>query len=450
MKILIVSFDRNLTKQLRELLKDHEVIDVRNGEEALNLTTQYFDVIIYDAISGAISEEDINNMYEQKFKDAKFIVLIDDLFPINEGNLKPHKKVFIMREAAVKEILSAIEKPLEEAMELPQSLLPELEIERHTFIEEGLQEIAEVSYPEEIHEEENINAFLEKPIDQEKGIVQKNKVAIVSFDSTLIDNISSLLPKDVEVSPVKSFRNLEDILKDKDLVVFDAISGLTAKRRLMELSKDPTVSAKPFIILIDDLFRIDVEDIPLAKKYAIPRGGSPGRISEKIVEILSSEKIKPVVSEGTDYMQILEEIMQGKEEQEPLEKILESITEIESKKEEHFPFIPTEETILSKGIKETQLEEIPSAQEKEYLIPSVPSQVVIPEEKIEKAIYQAIKDLGPIDEIVRNVLKETMEERLEKTLKEEIRRAIESIPLETIIKEVTYQALKERLSELIT
>jgi hypothetical protein len=56
-------------------------------------------VIIYDAISGALSEEDINNMYQQKFKDAKFVVLVDDLFPINAQNLKPQKKMLIPRES---------------------------------------------------------------------------------------------------------------------------------------------------------------------------------------------------------------------------------------------------------------------------------------------------------------------------------------------------------------
>jgi DNA-binding NarL/FixJ family response regulator len=92
MKVLIVSFDRNLVKRLKDALSEYEVMDVKNGEDALSLATPYFDVIIYDAISGALSEEDINNMYQQKFKDAKFVVLVDDLFPINAKNLKPQKK----------------------------------------------------------------------------------------------------------------------------------------------------------------------------------------------------------------------------------------------------------------------------------------------------------------------------------------------------------------------
>jgi phage gp36-like protein len=46
MKVLIVSFDRNLVKQLRNALGEYEVMDVKNAEEALNLAIAHFDVII--------------------------------------------------------------------------------------------------------------------------------------------------------------------------------------------------------------------------------------------------------------------------------------------------------------------------------------------------------------------------------------------------------------------
>jgi DNA-binding NarL/FixJ family response regulator len=130
MKVLIVSFDRNLVKQLKNALSEYEVMDVKNGEEALSLATPYFDVIIYDAISGALSEEDINNMYQQKFKDAKFVVLVDDLFPINAKNLRPQKKMLIPRESTPDQILSAVMAPAQETEEYQLPTL-ELEIETH-------------------------------------------------------------------------------------------------------------------------------------------------------------------------------------------------------------------------------------------------------------------------------------------------------------------------------
>jgi hypothetical protein len=138
MKVLIVSFDRSLVKQLKNALSEYEVMDVKNGEEALSLVTSYFDVIIYDAISGALSEEDINNMYQQKFKDAKFVVLVDDLFPINAQNLKPQKKMLIPRESTLDQILSAIMAPAQETEEYQLPTL-ELEMETHKQTVEELE-----------------------------------------------------------------------------------------------------------------------------------------------------------------------------------------------------------------------------------------------------------------------------------------------------------------------
>jgi Response regulators consisting of a CheY-like receiver domain and a winged-helix DNA-binding domain len=130
MKVLIVSFDRNLVEQLKNALSGYEVMDAKNGEEALSLITTHFDVIIYDAMSGALSEEDINNMYQQKFEDAKFVVLVDDLFPINAQNLKRQKKILIPRESTPDQILSAITAPVQETEEYQLPTL-ELEIETH-------------------------------------------------------------------------------------------------------------------------------------------------------------------------------------------------------------------------------------------------------------------------------------------------------------------------------
>ena len=73
MNILIVSFDKSLVKKLRDALKEYNVIDVKNGEEAINTVSSFIDIVIYDAVSGSISEEDINCMYKHKYKDSKYI-----------------------------------------------------------------------------------------------------------------------------------------------------------------------------------------------------------------------------------------------------------------------------------------------------------------------------------------------------------------------------------------
>jgi hypothetical protein len=79
-------------------------------------------------------------MYQQKFKDAKFVVLVDDLFPINAKNLKPQKKMLIRRESTLDQILSAIMAPAQEIEEYQLPTL-ELEIETHKQTVEELEEM---------------------------------------------------------------------------------------------------------------------------------------------------------------------------------------------------------------------------------------------------------------------------------------------------------------------
>jgi len=286
MKVLIVSFDRSLVKRLKDALSEYEVMDVKNGEEALSLATSYFDVIIYDAISGALSEEDINNMYQQKFKDAKFVVLVDDLFPINAQNLKPQKKMLIPRESTPDQVLSAIMAPAQETEEYQLPTL-EFEIETHKQTVEELEGAIEITPSEQesvetLPFEEELKLAEAQPESKEEvsqyipeSVHPKKKVAVVSFDSTLVDSITSLLSEEFEPVAIRSFRDLESILKDVDGVIFDAISGLAAKKRLMELAKDQDIAQKPFLVLIDELFNINIDDVPLRNKHAISREKSP-------------------------------------------------------------------------------------------------------------------------------------------------------------------------------
>lgn len=124
MNILIVSFDKNLVSKIKEVLSEHNLVDVKNGEEAVNTISSYMDVVIYDAVSGSISEEDINDMYKKKFKDSKYIILVDDLFPIDMNNILPPRKVKVMRDEVATKIKDAIVSEPEAVVgEQPQELL---------------------------------------------------------------------------------------------------------------------------------------------------------------------------------------------------------------------------------------------------------------------------------------------------------------------------------------
>jgi DNA-binding NarL/FixJ family response regulator len=464
MKVLIVSFDRNLVKQLKNALSEYEVMDVKNGEEALSLATPYFDVIIYDAISGALSEEDINNMYQQKFKDAKFVVLVDDLFPINAKNLRPQKKMLIPRESTPDQILSAVMAPAQETEEYQLPTL-ELEIETHKQTVEVLEGAIEITPSEQesvetLAFEEGFKLAEAHPESKEEvsqyipeSVNPKKKVAVVSFDSTLVDSITPLLSENFEPVVIRSFRDLESLLKDVDGVIFDAISGLAAKKRLMELAKYQDIAQKPFLVLIDELFNINIDDVPLRNKHAISREESPKKIVEKFKEI-----IVPLKEEETTLIKMLGELLekqeavQEKEEGVEVEEFPQIIKEVEMPKLEESQ-LPMEESVLKEQKEETTpISQIPikeavpmvnvSEQKTERLEDVLRS---LPLEDVKKLIEEAIKE-----EIKKAFEGFNLGDLVRELLREELKKGIESVPLEGIIKEITYQVLQERLRELIT
>jgi len=460
MKVLIVSFDRSLVEQLRNVLGEYKVMDVKNVEEALGLVNTHFDVIIYDAISGALSEEDINNMYQQKFKDAKFVVLVDDLFPINVQNLKPQKKVVIPRDSAPDQILSAIMAPVQETEEYRLPIL-EFEIETHKQTVKELERAMEIVPSEQesteiLFPEKELELVEARPESKEKtsrytpeSAYPKKKVAVVSFDNTLTDSLTFLLSEDFEPVAIRSFRDLGILLKNVDGVIFDAISGLAAKKRLMELAKDEDVAKKPFLVLLDELFNINIDDVPLRNKHTISREKSPIEIVEKFKEIFVPPK-----EEETTLMQMIEdllekqEVVQEKEKGVETEEFFHIIKELEMPKLEESPLF----------VKEFVLEE---QKEEPTPTPQIPIEKAVP---TVSALEQKTEEEGSLKSLsIRHVVEETIKEEIRRAfegfnlndlvrelLKEELKKRIESIPLESIIREATYQALRERLRELIT
>jgi len=71
MKILVSSFDRLLIEKLQHLLSGENVIFVKNGEEAIRNAPKDIDIIIYDAVSGLVSENDLNSLFEKAYRNSK-------------------------------------------------------------------------------------------------------------------------------------------------------------------------------------------------------------------------------------------------------------------------------------------------------------------------------------------------------------------------------------------
>ncbi len=464
MKVLIVSFDKTLTEALKEALSEHEVYTAKNSEEAIKVIPSDVEGIIYDAISGAISEEDINTLYKKKFSQARYVILYDELFPVDKNNILPEKKILVPRESSPKEIANkliefpeeAVEHTQDEQVEDVESLVQELGTEdieiEHTTLDLGTEEQA----PQEKYVEREGDK--EEPPEEAKVI--PGKVLVVSFDQTLIDSIKANLGSGYSVSAVKTVKQAFEEGKDASVVVFDAISGMVAERGLMELSQDKVMSSKPYIILVDELFPINTDNVPLQDKEVLSRDSNPEEIAKLIRE--KAKMVTEAVSQESVTEEVepvpQEELREEAPELEVLEKAGPTVEEVThtqvqepSQEEEPIPALEALEKVIEEKSFETELshqdepEKEPIQEEKvetKEPVAEEPLQVVtapVSEEAIKEAVRKAVEEsMQDIRELVMNVVKQ------------EIEKVFEDMDVKELIKQVTYQALRERLEELIS
>ena len=548
MKVLIVSFDKTLTEDLKKVLSDHEVYVAKNSEEAIKMIPSDIEGVIYDAISGAISEEDINTLYTKKFSNARYVILYDELFPVDESNIIVPQKLLVPRDESPKEIVNKLlefpveavpaptegvpeetpevgEQAVEEIAQEIGEEIPKLEIESTAYetppyegeetveemagsVEEALQELesAEMEAPLELEEQpvevggeaETVQEAVEetpKETVSEPVGVGTGKILIVSFDQTLIDSIKAAFGQKHEVESVKTVKQAIEQGKDASVVVFDAISGVIAEKGLIELSNDPTMAQKNYIILVDDLFPINVESIPLEKKVSVSRDTDPSRLKEIIEEQLSAvpsvaqrepeevpQEAEVEVSEEVEIPPVEEleaviEEAKGLQEETPEEAVAEaetlpevSETEVEEttveapKEEEHIPALEALEKVMEE--QELEIEEVPSVEEvveevaqqpPEEETPSAPAPTVsVSSEDIDRLIESAVMKALSEDKI-REAVSKALEERMldirdmvADVVRKEVDKVFEELDIRNLIRQATYQALRERLEELIT
>ncbi len=461
MKVLVVSFDKTLVEDLKKAFSDHELHVAKNTEEAIKMMPSDIEGVIYDAISGAISEEDINTLYTKKFSNARYIILYDELFPVDEGNIIVPQKLLVPRDENPQEIVRKLEEfPLEPVLEVeepPQQPSTEFEIEPTHFEEE--KEIKDV--PTDIEEvikeiesstEEPPQTQIEAQKQTEKTEEPKKtleKILIVSFDQTLVDSVASAFGADYEIRNVKTVKQAMEEGKDADLIVFDAISGVIAEKGLIEMSADPKLSEKAYLILIDDLFPINVDSIPLTYKEALSRDTDPQRIKEVAEELFSKAQPTDEITEQSEEIPSLESF--PIEDQQVTQQIEESpqeeiSTELPKEEEEEIPAL----SALERVIEEQQLKSEPSKAEEE-INTKADMQV-----EIDKLLEDTLKK-SLSDERLKQIFTEVLEGKIsqvreiaEDIIRNEIRNILESINVEEIIRQITYQVLKERLEELIS
>lgn len=424
MNILIVSFDRVLVSKLKEVLKEYSVIEVKNVEEALSTAFPFIDIVIYDAVSGSISEEEINHMYRQKFRDAKYIILVDDLFPVDMGNITPPNKVKLLREEAVEKIMEALfkeeEGQREEAFELDKYIFEEIQPE----MEQAYLEQKEWAKPEE-----------------EKLIYRGGKLLIVSFDKEIVDNIREALSTRVQILEAKTPKEAIEKAKEADIIIFDTISGMLAYRTLMDMSKDEKLREKPYILLLDELFTIDVDSIPLSEKYTFTRTNELSLAIQKIIELTEKGPVETLVEIPQEFLPVEEEPVLETEETTPPESeksIMDLLEEVLSKE----GFKAEEEVVQETPSK------LPSEAPKgEDLINAIKDAIIdqLSQDKLYSILSQVINY-----EDLRAQISSSLEAKLEKTIEEKIQEIFSKIDIARIIREEAYRVLKERLREIIT
>ncbi|MFN7066076.1 MAG: hypothetical protein ACK4OF_08025 [Aquificaceae bacterium] len=465
MNILIVSFDKALVGKLKEVLKEYNIIDVKNVEEALSAASPFIDVVIYDAVAGSISEDEINQLYKQKYKDAKYVILVDDLFPVDMKNILPPEKLKLMREEAAEKIKEAIlkEEAPKEAEPSLESLLPSFEIESSSL-----------SLPQALPQEEAPFSFGELPLslgeeglslekepippsfeEKTQAVKGANKVLVVSFDTDIIRNLNQALSDRVQILEAKTPKEAMGKVKDADIVIFDTISGMLAYRTLMDMSRDEELSKKPFILLMDELFTIDVDSIPIAKKYTFARTTELSKVIQKVIELtektLPLETAAPIPSEplpipevediAKDLLEGLTATQEMTPQEEPVKDILEEILSgsLQEEKEPVFQKKPQED-FPAKAIKElTQ-----KAPKEEF-----PSEA-INMENITSLIQEAIKDQLSQEKLYSILSQVINPQDLRNLIEQKVQEALSKVDIAQIIREEAYKVLKERLRELIT
>ena len=408
MKVLIISFDKTLSEKLKEALSQkHEVFTAKNTEEALTLIPHEIDVIVFDAISGAISEEEINQLYNKKFSKQKYIILYDELFPVDQNNIQPPDKVLVVRDNALEEVPKLVE------------------------------ESTPVETPSVSPEAPQAATSSEKP--QEPEASGKPKVLIVSFDKKLTDELESLLKDKYETEVVKNQRLVKEKGRTANLIVFDAISGTIAEKNLMELAEDPVLKEKPYLILMDDLFPINVDKLDLPKKEVVNRDAPATLIAEQIDSILggAAQPSQP----ATVPQEVKEEIKE--------EPVTEELTSSAEERVEEQPEITPPEVYTAQEFQASALETPQQASVSGTAVGNV--NLSLDEKTVKAAIVEAIsKELAGLREEVKMEVSGYVRDIIESVVREEVEKFLVELKIGDLIREETKKIVEEKLKELLS
>ena len=385
MKILVSTFDRLLIEKLKHLLSGENVIFVKNGEEAIRSAPKDIDIIIYDAVSGIVSENDLNSLFEKAYRNSKYIVLMDDLFPIDPDNLKIPGKIIISRDRELS-VLPELVKKYKELITSNKDVSRDKSVNEYSLKTQGNYE-----YDKESH----------------TGI----EISVVSRDKELLDNIKSTLENIAYLKIFSPEQINKDEILNSDIIIYDTTEGVSAARELINMYQNANI---PVIIVLDDMFPIDISRIPIVKKVGIVKTEIKSSLKTIVLKLISEYNIS------------------SRKAKKGLDKISEVLAMDSSKS--HLKDIIVD--VLKEEIRNSVRESLSSIDFKELAKNAIQSQIAA--EDIKSLM------LNSVNEIVNKIRNEIMN-----IAAKEIETAIKEEDIKAIIREITTTILKERIDSLL-
>lgn len=514
MKILLITFDKEMENKIRQLLKDYPIVTAKNGEEALLLNLgNDVDLIIYDALAGGIAEDDINRLYDEGYKNVPYIILMDDLFPIDPSNIKPKNKKILSREVEVEKLPKVVEEvlsgkgapesvqeqPAEEAKEkteteeVPQTTTgessweelfagvstvkpqTEKETKEEPPVEEKKEEF-EVAAKEETKPPAAETPKTEETVSAPSVPSLKKKCLVVSFDMPLVEKIQQLLDDKCEIAVARSAKQaLQKYGNDMfDIIIFDTISGVFAEKGIKDLYSRDNFKDSLYVLLLDEFFPIDIEKLPVQNLRAIKRESELDLLPE-IVEkaphitlekqLFESAKVPETTEQAAEEkpLEVKEEppVAVAEKPSEPAEVAKEETTKIgqiieEQPTEEEVKTIPAAEEVKEKPAVVEEVKAPP--REEKTAIPQTAPQVVQPqptvtvqisEEQITKIVEQKLNE--KVIPLVEELIRSKLSDIYVKALARElIEEQIDPAEIKEIVREIAEPIVRETLESLLT
>ena len=467
MKILLVTFDKEMEKKVRELLKDHQIITAKNGEEALLLNiAKDVDVVIYDALAGGIAEDDINKLYDEGFQNVPFIILMDDLFPIDPENIKPKLKKIISREVEVDKLPELVQEMAgKKAAAKEEKAAPATATAETAPVEEKKEEVAataetqpkteevpaeEFSWEElmgtpvatetpktEEKKEEAVPAATETAPAQLPEVSLNKQCLLVSFDMPLVEKIEKLIGDKCDLHIARSAKQALQKYGGKpfDIIIFDTISGVFAEKGIKDLYEKGGYKDSLYILLLDEFLPLDVDKLPVKNLRAIKRESELDLLPE-IVESAPHITFGQVVEEAAKAVEAPAVEEKPKEEEikpQPVEEKREEVTPAEEK------------------VQPTPAPAQPVAQAAAPAQPAPPVQqpvAAVSEEQLEKIVEQKINEkvLPLVEELIRSKLSEIY---IKAIAREIIEPQVDEAFIKEVVREIAEPLVREVLEQLL-